>query len=281
MLGLGSWAFILTGVSGLVWLVFSGMRWYCFARRQLPESGKLSRAEYDFLHSGRRRNRRPRRAGPLARRGQKVSWVFKTLLLAVFRQTWRFLCWQCHDRSPSGGFLYSSGSRRFWPAKTRGNRCPIWPSSGILPADHPPSPRRESVWPVGGRWFDLTVSTVGSDFFGGGLSQKIYQRRHGRPNKARNWRCSLFGLVFPLTVLFASRTWRINTWLGSATIAICLRRAPGVGGPANIFHDGFRTCFPKSRLFFAARLQAIAAWRWAVGGILIRRACGRLCSSQL
>ena len=74
------WAFILTGVVGLVWLVF----WFKLYESPAAklQSGKLSQAEYDFIHSDMDEQEAERADHAKA----KVSW-FKLL---TFRQTWAF-----------------------------------------------------------------------------------------------------------------------------------------------------------------------------------------------
>src|ERR1035437_4939477 len=75
------WAFILTGVVGLTWLAF----WYALYASPAAklQSGKLSQAEYDFIHSDVDEQEAERADVAKA----KVSW-FKLL---TFRQTWAFV----------------------------------------------------------------------------------------------------------------------------------------------------------------------------------------------
>lgn len=66
------WAFILTALMGFVWLVF----WLIYYDKP-SESKRLSKAEYDYIHSDKEEETSK----------EKVSW----LRLLTFRQTWAFV----------------------------------------------------------------------------------------------------------------------------------------------------------------------------------------------
>jgi MFS family permease len=74
------WAFVITGAIGLIWLFF----WFAIYRSpaQKLKEGKLSQAEYDYIHSDV--DEQAENTDAVA--SEKVSW-FKLL---TYRQTWAF-----------------------------------------------------------------------------------------------------------------------------------------------------------------------------------------------
>ena len=74
------WAFVITGAIGLIWLFF----WFAIYKSpaQKLKDGKLSQAEYDYIHS----DDDEKSENTEEESGTKVSW-FKLL---TYRQTWAF-----------------------------------------------------------------------------------------------------------------------------------------------------------------------------------------------
>ena len=247
------WAFILTGAVGLCWLAF----WY--AAYDSPaaklKAGKLSRPEYDFIHSDVDEQEAERADVAKA----KVSW-FKLL---SFRQTWAFFVgkfltdpvwWFFLFWLPS--FLAGENARkvRDFMAANPGYTGSETDIPGVI------------SWPFAVAVV-YTISAGGS-IFGGWLPKKFINGGMDA-NKARKLAMFIFAL-FPLTVLFASRLGAINTWFAVATIAIaCSAHA---AWSCNIFTT-VSDMFPKKAV---ASVTGIGGMAGAVGGILIARAAGLL-----
>lgn len=247
------WAFILTGVVGFTWLAF----WYALYGPPAAklQSGKLSQAEYDFIHSDV--DEQDAEKADVAK--AKVSW-FKLL---TFRQTWAFFVGKFLTDPIWWFFL-------FWlPAFLAGENAR---KVQAFMAANPGFTGKEADIPGVISWpfavaVVYTVSTVGS-IFGGWLPKKFINGGMDA-NKARKLAMFIFAL-FPLTVLFASRLGTINTWLAVATIAIAC--AAHQAWSANIFTT-VSDMFPKKAV---ASVTGIGGMAGAVGGILIARAAGLL-----
>ncbi len=247
------WAFILTGVVGLLWLVF----WYALYATPAAklQNGQLSQAEYDFIHSDV--DEQEAEKADLAK--AKVSW-FKLL---TFRQTWAFFVGKFMTDPVWWFFL-------FWlPAFLAGENArkvkdymAANPGYTGTEADIP----GVISWPFAVAVV-YTVSTFGSIF--GGWLPKQFINGGMDANKARKRSMFIFAL-FPLTVLLASRLGTINTWLAVATIAIAC--AAHQAWSANIFTT-VSDMFPKKAV---ASVTGIGGMAGAVGGILIARAAGVL-----
>ena len=266
------WAFILTGVVGLVWLVF----WYKLYASPAAklQSGKLSQAEYNFIHSDMDEQEAERADHAKA----KVSW-FKLL---TFRQTWAFfvgkfmtdpIWWFFLFWLPS--FLAGENARK---AKEFMAAFPTHESTlkaNAYLVAHPdytgslasiPDVAFPGVisWPIAVALIYL-ISTVGS-IFGGWLPKKFINGGMD-PNKARKLAMFLFALC-PLSVLFASRLGTINTWFAVGCIAIAC--AAHQAWSCNIFTT-VSDMFPKK---VVASVTGIGGMAGAVGGILIARVAG-------
>jgi ACS family hexuronate transporter-like MFS transporter len=247
------WAFILTGAVGFTWLAF----WYALYAppAEKLQSGKLSQAEYDFIHSDV--DEQEAEKADVAK--EKVSW-FKLL---TFRQTWAFFVGKFMTDPIWWFFL-------FWlPSFLAGENAR---KVQAFLAVNPGYSGKESDIPGIISWpfavaVVYTVSTVGS-IFGGWLPKKFINGGMDA-NKARKLSMFIFALL-PLTVLFASRLGAIHTWLAVATIAIAC--AAHQAWSANIFTT-VSDMFPKKAV---ASVTGIGGMAGAVGGILIARAAGLL-----
>jgi ACS family hexuronate transporter-like MFS transporter len=247
------WAFILTGAVGFTWLAF----WYSLYASPAAklQSGKLSQAEYDFIHSDV--DEQEAEKADVAK--AKVSW-FKLL---TFRQTWAFFAGKFMTDPVWWFFL-------FWlPSFLTGENAR---KVAAYMAAHPGYTGDPSGIPGVISWpfavaVVYTVSTVGSIF--GGWLPKTFINGGMDANKARKLAMFIFAL-FPLTVLLASRLGTINTWLAVATIAIAC--AAHQAWSANIFTT-VSDMFPKKAV---ASVTGIGGMAGAVGGILIARAAGLL-----
>jgi ACS family hexuronate transporter-like MFS transporter len=249
------WAFILTGAVGFSWLAF----WYTLygSPAEKLQSGKLSQAEYDFIHS----DVDEQEAERADHAKEKVSW-FKLL---TFRQTWAFFFGKFLTDPIWWFFL-------FWlPAFLAGENArkvqdylAANPDYAGKDADIP----GVIMWPLAVA-IVYTVSTVGS-IVGGWLPKKFINGGMDA-NKARKLAMFIYAL-FPLTVLLASRLGAINTWFAVATIAIAC--AAHQAWSANIFTT-VSDMFPKKAV---ASVTGIGGMAGAVGGIVIARAAGLLLS---
>jgi ACS family hexuronate transporter-like MFS transporter len=247
------WAFILTGVVGFTWLGF----WYKLYASPAAklQSGKLSQAEYDFIHSDVDEQEAERADVAKA----KVSW-FKLL---TFRQTWAFVVGKFLTDPIWWFFL-------FWlPSFLNGENAR---KVKAFMVENPTYTGAESDIPGVISWpfavaIVYCVSTVGS-ISGGWLPKRLINGGMDA-NKARKTSMFLFAL-FPLTVLLASRLGAINTWYAVATIAIAC--AAHQAWSANIFTT-VSDMFPKKAI---ASVTGIGGMAGAVGGILIARAAGLL-----
>lgn len=247
------WAFILTGVIGLLWLAF----WYALYASPAAklQSGKLSQEEYDFIHSDV--DEQEAEKADVAK--EKVSW-FKLL---TFRQTWAFAVGKFLTDPVWWFFL-------FWlPAFLAGENArkvkefmAVNPAYTGTEADIPGVIR----WPVAVAVV-YCVSTVGS-IFGGWLPKKFINGGMDA-NKARKTAMFIFAL-FPLTILSASRLGAINTWYAVFTIAIAC--AAHQAWSANIFTT-VSDMFPKKTV---GSVTGIGGMAGAVGGIVVARSAGLL-----
>jgi ACS family hexuronate transporter-like MFS transporter len=247
------WAFILTGAIGLIWLVF-WYRTYDSPAAKL-QSGELSQAEYDYIHSDKDEQDEANNAI-----GQpKVSWS----RLLGFRQTWAFVM---------GKFLTDPiwWFYMFWlPAFLNGENAR---KVAAYLALHPDFTGDQATIPGVISWtfavaLVYTVATFGS-IFGGWLPKHLVNGGMD-PNQARKRAMFIFAL-FPLSVLAASRLGEISTWLAVGTIAIAC--AAHQAWSANIFTT-VSDMFPKRTV---ASVTGIGGMAGGIGGILIARAAGEL-----
>ncbi|MBS0661961.1 MAG: MFS transporter [Verrucomicrobia bacterium] len=246
------WAFVLTGVVGLLWLAF----WYSLyaSPSSKLQSGHLKQAEYDYIHSDR--DEQAEGSGPAAPRMSGAK-------LLGFRQTWAFVI---------GKFLTDPiwWFYLFWlPAFLAGENARK--VSAHLAA-HPGFAGDTSTIPGVISWpfavaVVYTVATAGSIF--GGWLPKQFMSGGMDPSRARKLAMFLFALA-PLSVLLASRLGQINTWLAVATIAVAC--SAHQAWSANIFTT-VSDMFPKRAVASVTGLGGMAG---AVGGILIARVAGRL-----
>jgi ACS family hexuronate transporter-like MFS transporter len=244
------WAFILTGVVGLLWLAF----WYKMYDSPAAKlkSGELSRAEYDHIHSDKEEQ-----ADAAAASQPKVSWG----RLLGFRQTWAFVVGKFLTDPIWWFFL-------FWlPAFLAGeNTRKIEAFTAANPgfAGDPASIPGVISWPFAVAVV-YTIATGGS-IFGGWLPRQFINGGMD-PSKARKLAMFIFAL-FPLCVLAASRLGEINTWLAVGTIAIAC--SAHQAWSANIFTT-VSDMFPKRTV---ASVTGIGGMAGGIGGILIARAAG-------
>jgi ACS family hexuronate transporter-like MFS transporter len=266
------WAFILTGVVGFTWLAF----WYLLYASPTAklQSGKLSKAEYDYIHSDA-----DEQAAEKADVAQvKVSW-FKLL---TFRQTWAFVVgkfltdpiwWFFLFWLPS--FLNGENARKVKEFMAAFPTDPNTLKVQEYLAAHPGytgalTKIPDVVFPGVISWqlavaVVYCISTVGS-ISGGWLPKKLINSGMDA-NKARKTAMFIIAL-FPLTVLLASKLGAINTWYAVFTIGIAC--AAHQAWSANIFTT-VSDMFPKK---VVASITGIGGMAGSVGGILIAQTAG-------
>ena len=245
------WAFVLTGLIGLIWLVF----WYRIYATPVDklQNGSLTQAEYDFIHSDMDEQADVKAAG------EKVSW----LKLLSFRQTYAFFFGKFMT-DPIWWFYM------FWlPAFLNGENARKTAEFMSMNSGYTGDP---SDVPGIISWMlavavVYSISTVGS-VFGGWLPKKLMNGGM-TTYKARKLSMFIYAL-FPLTVLFAGRLGQINTWYAVFTIGIAC--AAHQAWSANIFTT-VSDMFPKKAV---ASVTGIGGMAGAFGGMLIAWAAGLL-----
>ena len=268
------WAFILTGIVGFTWLAF----WYPLYASPAAklQSGKLSKEEYDYIHSDVDEQQAEQADGAK----EKVSWF----RLLTFRQTWAFavgkfmtdpVWWFFLFWLPS--FLNGENERKVKAFMAAFPTDPLTLKINEYLVAHPNFASKmatipEVVIPGVISWpFAVAVvycvSTVGSIL--GGWLPKHFINGGMDANKARKLSMFIYALV-PLTVLLASRLGAINTWFAVATIAVAC--AAHQAWSANIFTT-VSDMFPKKTV---ASVTGIGGMAGALGGILVARAAGVL-----
>jgi MFS transporter, ACS family, hexuronate transporter len=184
------WAFILTGLIGFIWLVL----WQMYYTSP-QDSKKLSKAEYDYIHS----DKEDEEAEKVT---EKVAWV----KLLGYKQTWAFAL---------GKFLTD----------------PIWWFYLFWLPDFLQSQYKltlmEMTIPVAVVYM---ISTIGS--VGGGYLPMAFINRNWPAFKARKTSMFIFAMfVFP--VVFSQKAGEINMWL--AVLVIGIAAAAHQAWSANIF----------------------------------------------
>lgn len=244
------WAFIITGLVGLLWLFF-WYRMYDSPAAKLA-NGQVSQKEYDHIHSDVDEQEAER--ADVSK--EKVSW-FKLL---TFRQTWAFFVGKFMT-DPIWWFYM------FWlPAFLTGENARKTEAFMAANPGHQGEVPGIISWPFAIAVI-YTVSTFGS-IFGGWLPKKFIDGGMDA-NKARKLSMFIFAL-FPLSVLMASKLGEINTWLAVGVISIgCAAHA---AWSANIFTT-VSDMFPKKAV---ASVTGIGGMAGASGGMLIAFAAGLL-----
>jgi ACS family hexuronate transporter-like MFS transporter len=273
------WAFILTGLVGMIWLIF----WFIIYQNpdEKLASGKLSQEEYDYIHS----DKDEAEAEAAAQKTEKVSWF----RLLGYRQTWAFFF---------GKFLTDPiwWFYLFWlPAFLQGENVRkvidvlnINLKNGALTQeafnirmealDVGRNNSTEALWAEFSNYDGYiswpfavavvyVVSILGS-VLGGWLPKKFINSGMDA-NRARKTSMFLFALV-PLSVLLASYLGNINTWFAVGVISIAC--AAHQAWSANIFTT-VSDMFPKKAV---ASVTGIGGMAGAVGGMLIAFGAGEL-----
>ncbi|MBP6619694.1 MAG: MFS transporter [Leadbetterella sp.] len=195
------WAFILTGLIGFIWLVL-WQKHYTTPK----DSKKLSKAEYDYIHSDKEDENIEKVV-----ENEKVSW-FKLL---TFRQTWAFAI---------GKFLTD----------------PVWWFYLFWLPDFLQSEYKLTLTEIAiPTAVVYMISTIGS--VGGGYLPMAFINRNMPAFKARKTSMFIFALCV-LPVVLSQYAGRINMWL--AVLVIGIAAAAHQAWSANIFTT-VSDMFPK------------------------------------
>ncbi|MDR2862549.1 MAG: MFS transporter [Puniceicoccales bacterium] len=269
------WAFVITGVLGLLWLVF----WYGIYKTPSAKlaDGTLSQSEYDYIHSDA--DEKAENSGESA--GEKVSWV----RLLGYRQTWAFFFGKfCTDGIwyfylfwlP--GFLSDENKRKITEAFPNGlpegitlkaaaaelqSFSSLFGTSELLDKINVPG---VIFWPLAVAVV-YTISTFGSVF--GGYLPKRFIDSGMDVNKARKTAMFIYALL-PLTLLGAMKLGAVNTWL--AVLIIGIAAAAHQAWSANIFTT-VSDMFPKKAV---GSVTGIGGMAGAIAGMLMAEFVGRL-----
>lgn len=271
------WAFVITGVVGLLWLFF----WYAMYQSPAEKlaAGKLDRAEYEYIHSDA--DEQIETANEDA--GTGATWG----RLLGFRQTWAFffgkfftdpIWWFYLFWLPA--FLADDNKRKIlavhpdWVNPENAERLKtvlteskqfsnLFGQSETLQAANVPG---IIIWPLAVAVV-YTISTFGS-ILGGWLPKKFIEAGMDA-NRARKTAMFLYALV-PLSVLAAMKLGEINTWLAVGVIGLAC--AAHQAWSANIFTT-VSDMFPKKAV---ASVTGIGGMAGALGGLLIAWLAGML-----
>lgn len=229
-------AFILTGASGFVWLIF-WLRYYDIPSR----SRRVSRAEYQYIHS------EEEVATPDARADHgKVSWLH----LLVYRQTWAFFF---------GKFL-TDGIWWFYL---------FWLPDYLLKQFG--MTKEQVELPV---FIVFGVSMVGS-VYGGGLPMGFIKRGMPvyRARMLAMFIIALCPLFVLLTQFFGDADRFGLVWAPILAVAmICIGTAAHQAWSANLFTT-VSDMFPKKAV---GSVTGIGAMAGGVGGVVVQLLAGRL-----
>jgi len=244
ILGLQGWqmAFILTGSVGFLWLIF----WFALYGnpKQLLDKGKLSKAEYDYIHSDK--DEAAAEAASLAAgHSVKVKWS----QLLGYRQTWSFVV---------GKFLTDGiwWFLLFWLPDY------LKKQFGMT--------TQEVMWPT---FIVFGIAIIGSVF--GGSIPMFFMNKGWETYKARMTAMLLIACA-PLTVLLAQYFGNVEHFGSNASIlavgVICIAGAAHQAWSANLFTT-VSDMFPKKAV---GSVTGIGAAAGGLGGVLVQLAAGGL-----
>jgi ACS family hexuronate transporter-like MFS transporter len=228
-------AFILTGAVGFVWLIF----WYWLYDTP-PQQKRLSRAEYDYIHSDESET-----VQDISGDRAKVPW----LKLIGYRQTWAFFCGKFLTDGVWWFYLFwlPDYFRKQFGMTTEEVRLPTFVVYG--------------------------VAIVGS-VYGGSIPMTFIRR--GLPVYRARMRAMLIIAMFPLVVLTTqyfgnvAEFGRMAAVLACATI--CIAAAAHQAWSANLFTT-VSDMFPKKAV---GTVTGIGAMAGGLGGVLVQKLTGAL-----
>ena len=229
-------AFILTGSSGFVWLIF----WFWLYDRP-DQQKRLSKKEFDYIHVDDE-TAGDRQAGD---RTKKVSWV----RLFGYRQLWAFFV----------GKFMTDGIWWFYL---------FWLPDYLLKQFH--MTKREIILPT---FIVYGVAIVGS-IYGGSIPMKLIKR--GMPVYRARMTTMLVIAAFPLSVLatqYFGNADRFGKMAAALAVAmICIGATAHQAWSANLFTT-VSDMFPKRAV---GSVTGIGTMEGGIGGVLVQLLAGRL-----
>ncbi|MDR1496936.1 MAG: MFS transporter [Puniceicoccales bacterium] len=268
------WAFVITGAIGLLWLVF----WFSIYKspREKLAAGKLSQAEFDYIHSD---DEKPADSDAPA---PKVSWS----KLLSYRQTWAFFFGKFFTDPIWWFFLF--WLPRFLSDENK-TKIAAAQADGKLPEASVLAPALKELkdftslfgetpvldklhvdglifWPVAVAVV-YTISTCGSIF--GGWLPKHFIDSGMSAAKSRKTAMFIYALL-PLVVLSAMTLGRINIWL--AILVIGIGTAAHQAWSANIFTT-VPDMFPKHAI---GAVTGIGGMAGTLGSVIFQFIAGGL-----
>ncbi|MDR1817122.1 MAG: MFS transporter, partial [Puniceicoccales bacterium] len=271
------WAFVITGGIGLLWLVF----WFAIYKspREKLAAGKLSQAEFDYIHSDDAPAANAPATSEDADAAGKVSW-FKLL---TFRQTWAFFFGKFFTDPIWWFFLFwlprfLSDQNKEKIAAAHANLDPAMQKAALgelksftsLFGDTPVLDKLAVdgliFWPIAVAVV-YTISTCGSVF--GGYLPKRFIDSGMSAAKSRKTAMFIYALL-PLTVLSAMTLGGINIWL--AILVIGIGTAAHQAWSANIFTT-VPDMFPKKAV---GSVTGIGGMAGTLGSVFFQFGAGYL-----
>jgi len=244
ILGLQGWqmAFILTGITGFLWLIF----WFAVYGnpKQLVEKGKLSPAEYDYIHS----DADEAAAATIALasgKTEKVPWF----QLLSYRQTWSFVV----GKFMTDGIWWFL---LFWLPDY------LQKQFGMTP--------KEVMWPT---FTVFGIAIIGSVF--GGSIPMFFMNKGMEAYKAR-MRAMLLIAIAPVSLLLTQYFGNVEIFGSNASIlavaVICLGGAAHQAWSANLYTT-VSDMFPKKAV---GSIIGIGTFAGGIGGVMVQLLAGAL-----
>ncbi len=244
ILGLKGWqmAFILTGVTGFIWLIF----WFTIYGnpKQLVAKGKLSQAEFDYIHSDADENAAAA-ASLAAGKTEKVPWF----QLLKYRQTWSFV----FGKFMTDGIWWFL---LFWLPDYLQKQFNMTP--------------QQVMWPT----FTVFGIAIFGSVFGGSVPM-FFMNKGMEAYKAR-MRAMLLIAIVPVSLLLTQYFGNVEIFGSSASLLavaiICLGGAAHQAWSANLFTT-VSDMFPKKAV---GSVTGIGAFAGGIGGVLVQLLAGAL-----
>jgi ACS family hexuronate transporter-like MFS transporter len=244
ILGLKGWqmAFILTGITGFLWLIF----WFTIYGnpKQLVEKGKLSKVEFEYINSDADESAAAA-ASIAAGKTDKVPW----LQLLSYRQTWAFVV----GKFMTDGIWWFL---LFW--------LPDYLKKQFGMTTH------EVMWPT---FTVFGIAIIGSVF--GGSLPMIFMNKGMEAYKARMTAMLLIAIA-PVSLLLTQYFGNVEIFGSNASLLavgiICIGGAAHQAWSANLFTT-VSDMFPKKAV---GSVTGIGAAAGGLGGVLVQLLAGGL-----
>jgi len=241
-LGFTGWqmAFIITGILGFLWLIFWGI--FYKTPKKMLESGKLSQAEYDYIHSDKDESSQN---ASEEEKAAKVPWG----KMFTYRQTWSFIV----GKFMTDGIWWFL---LFWlPTYVKQQFC-----VGL-------SAEETATYVMLSNFIVFGVAIIGS-VYGGSIPMQFINKGW-ETYKARMTAMLIIAAV-PLVLL--ATQWLAGYGIAFAITVICLGGAAHQAWSANLFTT-VSDMFPKKAVGTVTGMGAAAG---GLGGVLVQLLAGYL-----